>query len=100
MEKIHASPLRCAIKKWDASSTLWFGITKSGKEVFELFGKWIEISTPRKVIPWDYVQNAQEMEGFDVEDFSAKYELFKFSFVRHPYERWGKSCGYVILDVN
>ena len=45
-------------------------------------------------------QIEQEIAVFDVEDFSAKHELFKFSFVRHPYERWGKSCGSEIHEVN
>ena len=31
--------------------------------------------------------DSQEKEGFDVEGFSAKHKLLKFSFVRHPYER-------------
>ena len=37
-----------------------------------------------------YIRSAfylQERKGFNLEEFTDKHKLLKFSFVRHPYER-------------
>ena len=38
----------------------------------------------------------QESEGFDINEFTSEHDLFKFSFVRHPFQRYADADQVVI----
>ena len=44
----------------------------------------------------DLVYYLQEGEGFDINEFTSEHDLFKFSFVRHPFQRYDDADQVVL----
>ena len=45
--------------------------------------------THQKMIEYYHVKGQNQVNGVDVDEFAKKNHLFKFTFVRHPFDRLG-----------